>query len=33
MSFMDEGQGLSGLLKDIFPRVIVAKYEDNTQRT
>jgi hypothetical protein len=30
---MDEGQGQCGLLKGLVPRVVVAKYEDNTPRT
>jgi hypothetical protein len=29
---MDEGQGQCGLLKGLVPRVVVAKYEDNTPR-
>jgi hypothetical protein len=29
---MDEGQGYCGLLKGLVPRVVVAKYEDNTPR-
>jgi hypothetical protein len=29
---MDEGQGKCGLLKGLVPRVVVAKYEDNTPR-
>jgi hypothetical protein len=32
-SFMDEGQGECDLLKDLVPKVVVAKYEDNTPRT
>jgi hypothetical protein len=27
---MDESQGKCGLLKGLVPRVVVAKYEDNT---
>jgi hypothetical protein len=29
---MDEGQCYCGLLKGLVPRVVVAKYEDNTPR-
>jgi hypothetical protein len=29
---MDEGQGLCGLLIGLVPRVVVAKYKDNTPR-
>jgi uncharacterized protein YqiB (DUF1249 family) len=31
-SLIDEGQGKCGLLKGLVPRVVVAKYEDNTLR-
>jgi hypothetical protein len=30
---MDKGQGWCGILKGLVPRVVVAKYEDNTPRT